>query len=56
MSNFNKNFLPLWFAAGVAFLMLFASETKALNYDTVISEDEYCMASADIKNIMQTHH
>ena len=44
MDNFNKNFLPLWFAAGVAFLMLFASETKAFNFDTVISEDEYCMA------------
>ena len=44
MSNFDKNFLPLWIAAAFGFLMLFSSELKSMNTDYVIHEDEYCMA------------
>jgi hypothetical protein len=35
LSNFNKNFLPLWFAAAFGFLMLFSSEIKADNKITM---------------------
>jgi spore germination cell wall hydrolase CwlJ-like protein len=47
MSNFDKNFLPFWFAAAFGFLMLFSSEIKAepgIDYDYVITQDEHCMA------------
>ena len=47
LSNFDKNFMPLWITVFLMLVMGFAYDLKAqpgIDYDYVISQDEHCMA------------
>jgi spore germination cell wall hydrolase CwlJ-like protein len=47
LSNFDKNFMPLWITVFIMLVMSFAYDLKAqpnIDYDYVLSESEHCMA------------